>query len=144
MLLSLKPSKMATASKILHLTFSCLAFEGEDALLAILAFSHLKSTSIITILSLILRFDIRHYLGSLFSSFFYSYHLWYMSICSMCLSSHRKSIYGTRNAMIYGTRNAMPQKTCRFRLSQKIMKFYVLTRFSETIPTVQSVSSSEI
>ena len=61
---------MATASKILHLTFSCLAFEGEDALLAILAFSHLKSTSIITILSLILRFDIRHYLGLPFSSFF--------------------------------------------------------------------------
>ena len=136
MLLSLKPSKMATASKILHLTFSCLAFEGEDALLAILAFSHLKSTSIITILSLILRFDIRHYLGRPFSSFFYSYHLWYMSICSMCLSSHRKSIYGTRNAM--------PRKTCRFRLSRKIMKFYVLIKFRETIPTVQSVLSSEI
>ena len=54
----------------------------------------------------------------------------------MCLLSHRKSVYGTRDAM--------PRKTCRFRLSQKIMKFYVLTRFRETIPTVQSVLSSEI
>ena len=59
-----------------------------------------------------------------------------MSTCYLCLSSHRKSIYGTRNAM--------RRKTGRFRLSQKIMKFYVLTRFRETIPTVQSVSSSEI
>ena len=82
------------------------------------------------------RFDIRHYLGRPFSSFLYSYHLWYMSTCYLCLSSRRKSIYSTRNAM--------PRKTCRFRLSQKIMKFYVLTRFRETIPTVQSVLSSEI
>ena len=82
-------------------------------------------------MSLLLRFDIRHYLGRPFSSFLDSYHLWYMSTCYMCLSSHRKSIYATRNAM--------PRKTCQLRLSQKIMKFYVLTRFRETIPTVQSV-----
>ena len=54
----------------------------------------------------------------------------------MCLSSHRKSIYGTRTAM--------PRKTCRLRLSQKITKFYVLTRFREMIPTVKFVLSSEI
>ena len=81
------------------------------------------------------RFDIRHYLGRPFPLFLYSYHLWYMSTCYMCLSSHRKSVYGTRTAM--------PRKTRRLRLSQKIMKFYVLTRFRETNPTVQSVSSSK-
>ena len=54
----------------------------------------------------------------------------------MCLSSHRK--------LFCGTRNAMPRKTCQLRLSRKITKFYVLARFHETIPTVQSVSSSEI
>ena len=108
----------------------------EKALLAILAFSHLKSTLKMTILPLSLRFDIRHYLGRPFSSFLYSYHLWNMSTCYMWLSSHRKQIYGTRNAM--------PRKTCKFRLSRKIMKFYVSTRFRETIPTVQFVLSSEI
>ena len=116
--------------------FALLVFKWRRRLLAILSSSHLKSNSIITILSLFLRFDIRHYLGRPFSSFFYSYHLWYMSTYSMCLSSHRKSIYGTRNAM--------PRKTCRLRLSQKITKFYVLAIFRETIPTVKSVSSSEI
>ena len=54
----------------------------------------------------------------------------------MCLSLHRKSIYGTRNVM--------PRKTCQLQLSRKITKFYVRTRFRETIPTVQSVLSSEI
>ena len=109
---------------------------GEDGHVHYFVFSDLKSNSIIPIMSLFLRFDIRHYLGHPFSSFLYSYHLWYMSTCYMWLSSHRKPIYGTRNAM--------PRKTCRQRLSQKITKFSVLTRFREMIPTVQSVSSSEI
>ena len=38
----------------------------------------------------------------------------------------------------------MPRKTCKFRLSRNSTKFYVLARFRERIPTVQSVSSSEI
>ena len=38
----------------------------------------------------------------------------------------------------------MPRKTCQLRLSRNFTKFYVLARFRETIPTVQSVSSSEI
>ena len=117
-------------------TFFALDFKWRRRLLAILSSSHLKSNSKIPVISLLLRFDIRHYLGRPFSSFLYSYHLWYMSTCYLCISSHRKSVYGTRTAM--------PRKTCRHRLSPKIMKFYVLTRFRETIPTVQSVSSSEI
>ena len=136
MLLSLKPSKMATAQKNLLPTFFVSNLRKKMSHVCYFVFSHLKSNSIIPIMSLFLRFEIRHYLGRPFSSFLYSYHLWYMSTCSMCLSSHRKSIYGTRNAI--------PRKTCRLRLSQKIMKFYVLTRFRETIPTVQSVLSSEI
>ena len=44
----------------------------------------------------------------------------------------------------YGTRYAMPRKTCQLRLSQNSTKFDVLARFRETIPTVKSVSSSEI
>ena len=136
MLLSLKPSKMATAQKNLLPTFFLLVFKWRRRLLAILSSSHLKSISIIPIMSLFLRFVIRHYFGLSFSSFLYSYHLWYMSTCYMWLSSHRKPIYGTRNTM--------PRKTCRLRLSQKITKFYVLTIFRETIPTVKSVSSSEI
>ena len=135
--LSLKPSQ-TKAHCILQWppTFLFLPNVRDEPLLAILSSSHLKSISIIPIMSLFLRFDIRYYLSHPFSSFIYSYHLWYMSTCSMCLSSHRKTFYGTRNAM--------PRKTCRLRLSQKIMKFYVLTRFCETIPTVQSVLSSEI
>ena len=82
------------------------------------------------------RFDIRHYLGPPFSSFLYSYHLWHMSTFYMLLSSHPKSFYGTRNAM--------PRKTCQLRLSRNFTKFYVLVRFREMIPTVQSISSSEI
>ena len=54
----------------------------------------------------------------------------------MCLSLHRKTFYGTRNAM--------SRKTCRLQLSRKITKFYMLARFRETIPMVQSVSSSDI
>ena len=38
----------------------------------------------------------------------------------------------------------MPRKTCNFLLSRNSTKFYVLTRFRETIPMVKSVSSSEI
>ena len=38
----------------------------------------------------------------------------------------------------------MPRKTCQLRLSQNLTKFYVLVSFHETIPTVKSVSSSEI
>ena len=136
MLLSLKLKPHSYCIPKLKITFCLLVFKWRRRLLAVLSSSHLKSNSIITILSLFLRFDIRHYLGRLFSSFLYSYHLWYMSTCYMWLSSHRKPIYGTRNAM--------PRKTCQLRLSQKITKFYVLARFHETIPTVQSVSSSEI
>ena len=36
------------------------------------------------------------------------------------------------------------QKTCKFRLSRNSTKFDVLARFHEMIPTVKSVSSSEI
>ena len=54
----------------------------------------------------------------------------------MCLSLHRKTFYGTRNAM--------PRKTYQLRLSQNIMKFYVPARLRETIPTVQSVLLFEI
>ena len=39
---------------------------------------------------------------------------------------------------------SLPQKTCKFLLSQNSMKFDVVARFRETIPTVKSVSSSEI
>ena len=136
MLLSLKPSKMATAPKIWFSHVFVSNLRKKMSHVCYFVFSHLKSNSIIPIMSLFLRFDIRHYLGLPFSSFLYSYHLWYMSTCSMRLSSHRKTFYGTRNAM--------PRKTCRRRLSQKIMKFYVPARFRETIPTVQSISSSEI
>ena len=38
----------------------------------------------------------------------------------------------------------MPRKTCKFRLSRNSTKFYVLARFRETIPTVKSISSSDI
>ena len=38
----------------------------------------------------------------------------------------------------------MPRKIGKFRLSRNSMKFYVLARFREKIPTVQSISSSEI
>ena len=38
----------------------------------------------------------------------------------------------------------MPRKTCQLRLSRSSTKFDVLARFCETIPTVKSVSSSEI
>ena len=38
----------------------------------------------------------------------------------------------------------MPRKTCQLRLSRNSTKFDVLPRFRETIPTVKSVSSSEI
>ena len=126
----------ATGEKMKLLTFWLVSNGRDEVLLVISSSCDLKSYSIIPIMSLFLRFDIRHYLGRPFSSFLYSYHSWYMSTCYMWLSSHRKPIYGTRNAM--------PRKTCRIRLSQKITKFYVLTRFRETIPTVQSVSSSEV
>ena len=59
-----------------------------------------------------------------------------MSTCYIRFSSYRKSFNGTRNTM--------PRKTCKFRLSRNSMKFYVLARFCETIPTVKSVLSSEI
>ena len=36
------------------------------------------------------------------------------------------------------------RKTCKFRLSRNSTKFDMVTRFRETIPTVKSVSSSEI
>ena len=128
MLLSLKPSKMATAPKIWFSHVFVSNLRKKMSHVCYFVFSHLKSNSIIPIMSLFIRFEIRHYLGRPFSSFIYSYHLWYMSTYYMCLSSHRKSIYGTRTAML--------RKTCRLRLSQKIMKFYVLTRFRETIPMV--------
>ena len=38
----------------------------------------------------------------------------------------------------------MPRKTCQLRLSWNLTKFNMLARFHETIPTVKSVSSSEI
>ena len=38
----------------------------------------------------------------------------------------------------------LPRKTCKLRLSQNSMKFNVTTRFRETIPTMNSISSSEI
>ena len=38
----------------------------------------------------------------------------------------------------------MSRKTCKFRLSPNSTKFDVVARFHETIPTVKSVSSSEI
>ena len=44
----------------------------------------------------------------------------------------------------YGTLYSVPRKTCKFRLSQNLTKFDVIARFCETIPTVKSVSSSEI
>ena len=39
---------------------------------------------------------------------------------------------------------SLPRKMCKFRLSRNSMKFYVIVRFRDTIPTVKSVSSSEI
>ena len=36
------------------------------------------------------------------------------------------------------------QKMCKFRLSRNSMKFDVVARFREMIPTVKSVSSSKI
>ena len=39
---------------------------------------------------------------------------------------------------------SLPRKTCKLRLSQNSTKFDVVARFCETIPTVKSVSSSEI
>ena len=39
---------------------------------------------------------------------------------------------------------SLPRKTCKFRLSRNSTKFDVVARFRETIPTVKSVSSSEI
>ena len=44
----------------------------------------------------------------------------------------------------YCTRHLVPRKTCKFRLSWNSTKFNVVDRFRETIPTVKSVSSSEI
>ena len=38
----------------------------------------------------------------------------------------------------------MPRKMCKFRKSQNSTKFDILARFREKIPTVKSVSSSEI
>ena len=54
----------------------------------------------------------------------------------MWLFSHHMSFYGTRNVM--------SRKMCKFRLSRNSTKFNVLARFHEAIPTVKSVSSSEI
>ena len=42
------------------------------------------------------------------------------------------------------TLRSLPRKTCKFRLYQNSMKLDVVARFRETIPTVKSVSSSEI
>ena len=42
------------------------------------------------------------------------------------------------------TLRSLPQKTCKFRLSRNSMKFDVVVRFRETIPTVKSISLSEI
>ena len=39
---------------------------------------------------------------------------------------------------------SLPRKTCKFRLSRNSTKFDVVARFREMIPTVKSVSSSEI
>ena len=39
---------------------------------------------------------------------------------------------------------SLPQKTCKFILSRNLMKFNVVARFCETIPTVKSVLSFEI
>ena len=39
---------------------------------------------------------------------------------------------------------SLPRKTCKFLLSQNSMKFDVVARFREKIPTVKSVLSSEI
>ena len=39
---------------------------------------------------------------------------------------------------------SLPRKTCKFRLSRNSTKFNVVIRFRKTIPTVKSVSSSEI
>ena len=39
---------------------------------------------------------------------------------------------------------SLPLKMCKFRLSRNSTKFDVVARFRETIPTVKSISSSEI
>ena len=39
---------------------------------------------------------------------------------------------------------SLPRKACKFRLSRNLTKFDVVARFRERIPTVKSVSSSEI
>ena len=39
---------------------------------------------------------------------------------------------------------SLPRKTYKFLLSRNLMKFDVVARFRETIPTVKSVLSSEI
>ena len=39
---------------------------------------------------------------------------------------------------------ALPRKMCKFRLFLNSTKFDVVAKFRETIPTVKSVSSSEI
>ena len=40
--------------------------------------------------------------------------------------------------------SSLSRKACKFRLSRNSMKFDVIARFRETIPTMKSVSSSEI
>ena len=42
------------------------------------------------------------------------------------------------------TRRSFPRKTCKFRLSWNSTKIDVVARFRKKIPTVKSVSSSEI
>ena len=85
--LSLENPHFPFCKKSLAFTFLSLIFEGDEALFPILSLCDLKSNPIIPIMSLFLRFDIRHYLDRPFSSFLYSYHLWYMSTCYLCLSS---------------------------------------------------------
>ena len=60
--------------------------------------------------------------------------------------THEYMLYVTfvASKSFYGTRTAIPRKMCKFRLSRNTTKFYVLARFHETIPTVKSISSSEI
>ena len=77
-----------------------------------------------------------HYLGHLFPSSLYSCNMCHMSICYICLLSHPMSFYGTRYPV--------PGKTYKFRLPRNSNKFNIVAKFHETIPTVKSVSSSEI
>ena len=64
----------------------------------------------------------------------------------MPLIAHEYVLYVTfvASKIVFRHRNSMPRKTCKFRLSRNSTKFDAVAIFCETIPTVKSVSSSEI